>query len=362
MEQHLYVRSAYTEIPFEYEPVGDKAKEEFRAFGKDAADYLLPVRERGLSGQILAKARRLRTLAWLSADGAASLVSALGIHRSAQGKLDASLEKDVASLLEYAVDHRDGAVYYPDAVMPFRGLLESEAYAHSLLCDLFEDYADGFGAGTASGEKAAEAERVADGIRLWLMLQKETQHWDADASYLDAVNSVLSGNVMDVRVLVMSKSFQKPYSQIKPSGNGLRIERKFLKDGKEIAEGEQLRPGDKITAEYRVWNAENRSFVRLKAYREAAFRPVDQLSGLSRWGVFRAPSWPVSYGGCYRNVLPDLTEYYFDSYPEEDSVITEEYFVTQEGSFSAPVLEIECLYAPHYRANSGFGGTVTSRR
>ena len=362
MEQYLYVRSAYSEIPFEYEPVGEKAREEFRAFGKDAADYLLPVRERGLSGQILAKARRLRTLAWLSADGAETLVSALGIRRSSQGKLDASLEKDVASLLEYAVDHRDGAVYYPDAVMPFRGLLESEAYAHSLLCDLFEDYADGFGAGAASGEKAAEAERVADGIRLWLMLQKETQHWDADASYLDAVNSVLSGNVMDVRVLVMSKSFQKPYSQIKPSGNGLRIERKFLKDGKEIAEGEQLRPGDKITAEYRVWNAENRSFVRLKAYREAAFRPVDQLSGLSRWGVFRAPSWPVSYGGCYRNVLPDLTEYYFDSYPEEDSVITEEYFVTQEGSFSAPVLEIECLYAPHYRANSGFGGTVTSRR
>ena len=53
----------------------------------------------------------------------------------------------------------------------------------------------------------------------------------------------------------------------------------------------------------------------------------------------------------YRSVLADRTEFWFDSYPEEKTTLTEEYFVTQEGSFQRPVPVIESLYAPHYRAN-----------
>ena len=48
----------------------------------------------------------------------------------------------------------------------------------------------------------------------------------------------------------------------------------------------------------------------------------------------------------------------FDSYPEENTVISEEFFVTQAGMFSAPVPVIESLYAPHYRANASFAGAV----
>ena len=53
----------------------------------------------------------------------------------------------------------------------------------------------------------------------------------------------------------------------------------------------------------------------------------------------------------YRSVLADRTEFWFDSYPEENTTLTEEYFVTQEGTFQSPVPVIESLYAPHYRAN-----------
>ena len=51
-------------------------------------------------------------------------------------------------------------------------------------------------------------------------------------------------------------------------------------------------------------------------------------------------------------MLADRTEYWFDSYPEEKTSVTEDFFVTQEGTFQTPSVEIESLYAPHYRANS----------
>ena len=39
--------------------------------------------------------------------------------------------------------------------------------------------------------------------------------------------------------------------------------------------------------------------------------------------------------------------------------MTEEFFVTQEGRFQSPVVEIESLYAPHYRANEAGTGAMT---
>lgn len=60
----------------------------------------------------------------------------------------------------------------------------------------------------------------------------------------------------------------------------------------------------------------------------------------------------------YRNVKAEKTEYYFDSYPEENTTVSEDFFVTQSGAFVAPVVEIESLYAPHYRANGGFSGKL----
>ena len=128
----------------------------------------------------------------------------------------------------------------------------------------------------------------------------------------------------------------------------------------EIRPGEMLNVGDKIIAEYRIHNDENRSFVRLTVPREAAFRPADQLSGRYGWWMspLRVAGWYTFAPQGYRDVKPDRTEYMFDSYPEENTVISEEFFVTQAGMFSAPVPVIESLYAPHYRANASFAGAV----
>ena len=403
--QYMYVRSMYASVEFtEWDSVsgilgklfGKRAKQ----FRSDAKAYLVPSKDRGLNGRILDKARRLSTLIRLSSssDGIA-LAKSWGVRVNAGARLEKSVEADVVSLLEYAVMHKDGGMYYPNAVMPFRGLLESEAYAHSMLCDLLSGYAFRMQSAGKGSVNASEAKRVADGIRLWLMLQKETQHWEATPDFVNAINSVMEGDaaVKSTKVVVLTAVTDLPFAEVKASGNGFTVERKFYRVGvgqsasgedsagmseassvsvsaeasmgssgvgsgttadkagrQEIRPGDRVNVGDKIVAEYVIHNDENRSFVKLSAPREAAFRPANQFSGRYGWWLspLRIADWYSFTPQGYRNVKSALTEYYFDSYPEENTVISEEFFVTQTGMFSAPVVTIESLYAPHYRANA----------
>ena len=114
---------------------------------------------------------------------------------------------------------------------------------------------------------------------------------------------------------------------------------------------------------YLVWNAENRSFVKLTAGREASLQPVRQLSGHLGYGFIgwgrRSVAWGFVPQG-YRNVKASCTEFYFDSYPEENTELSEEFYVQRAGTFVAPVAVIESLYAPHYRANSAFRAPLVS--
>ena len=393
MEQYAYVRSLYSSMPFDVslQTKNDKSEyaRNFKEFKKSVKDYLVPSAKdgRGLNGQILAKARRIKTLANLTgSDGGLLLASAWGLKLSAESKMNQSMAADTQSLLEYAVQHPDGGWYYPNAVMPFRGLLESEAYAHSMLCDLLSsEYVEAalrhFGklsavqargsANSVTEPVEVTAKQIADGIRLWLMLQKETQKWGGDPAFVDALNSVLTGpaDILATRVVSLTKTYSVPFSKVKAAGNGFTVERHFYKevkgeDGKknrlEIFPGMKLSVGDKVTAEYRIWNQENRSFVKLTAPREASFRPSDQLSGAYGWWLRPLAVngvWSVTPQG-YRDVKTDRTEYWFDVYPEEKTTVTEDFFITQEGIFTAPVVTIESLYAPHYRANDAYSGEV----
>lgn len=359
-------------------PAGlEKRLKEFRSGAKD---YLTPKKVRGMNGYILGKARRITILRnLLASDGGSALAKAWGISLNTGNRLSSSLDADMVSLLEYAVEHRDGGIYYPNAVMPFRGLLESEAYAHSMLCDLLTGYASD-NSGSSSREvasRASESASVADGIRIWLMLQKETQRWDESPAFVDAVNSVMngSGKVKSTSVAALSRTYTSPVSEIKAAGNGFAVERRFYREtadtsagkdaGKisriELKPGDRINVGDRIIAEYSISNGENRSFVRLTAPREAAFRPVNQLSGHCGWGSVSSGlsgRYSVVPQG-YRNVKSALTEYYFDSYPEGKTVVTEEMYAVQAGVFSAPAVSVESMYAPHYRANGAFSGQVS---
>lgn len=373
--QYMHVRSLYPEVAFDVtrETAGEKAgyRKEFKEFREFAGDYLVPSKKdgRGLNGRILEKARRIRTLINLvSSEDGIRLASAWGVKLNASSRMRSSIGADALSLIEYSVEHVDGGWYYPNAVMPWRGLLESELYAHSLLCDLLCD--EYVVEAAASDPSVPSPAKIADGIRIWLMLQKETQKWGDDPAFVDAIGAVLAGpeSVLDTRVVTLTKTYRKPVAKIAAAGNGFTVERRFFRetavDGKvsseEIKPGALLHVGDKVVAEYRIWNQENRSFVKLVAPREAAFRPVEQLSGCYGWWLspLRVSGvWALTPQG-YRNVKASATEYYFDVYPEENTTVSEAFYVTQEGVFTAPVVTVESLYAPHYRANDGFRGPV----
>ena len=350
--QYMRVRSMYASVPFDAKIVSETQKKRMKEFQKDAKSYLVPSAKegRGLEGQILAKARRLLTLRNLdaSAEGR-SLAKAWGVSLATSSKLQSSIKADVISLLEYAVEHRDGGWYYPNAVMPWRGLLESEAYAHALLCDLL----------------SSDSPSVADGVRLWLMLQKETQKWDAEPAFVDAITAILDGSeaVLNTRVMALSATYEAPFKDIKAAGNGFTVSREFFRNGVELKPGDEVSVGDVISAKYVIWNAENRSFVKVTAGREASLQPVQQLSGHTGWGFIRplrgGYSWSFTPSG-YRNVKASSTEYYFDSYPEEKTTLEEEFYVVRAGRFQAPVTVIESLYAPHYRANSAYRQPLVS--
>lgn len=326
-EQYFYVRSLYPSIPFEIKPDAKERRED--------REYLTPAPLRN-EATILARARRARTLLnLLESEGGRTLASRWGVSLLNTASLRRTLRDDLASLREYAVAHPSGGCYFPNAVMPFRGLMESELYAHSFICDTF----------AMLGEDA-----LADGLRTWIMLQKDTQDWRSDPAFVEAVFSVSqgSGKVMDSVVLTLSREIRSHVADIRPAGNEMSVERRYtvLKDGKwePLSGGETLHVGQRVRAEYRLWSRENRSFVRLMVPRPACLTPVDKLSG----GYWRY--------GYYRTLRSDRSEYYWDGFAEEKHNVTEEFDVTQEGRFVAPVPVIESLYAPHYRAN---GESVT---
>ena len=70
--------------------------------------------------------------------------------------------------------------------------------------------------------------------------------------------------------------------------------------------------------------------------------------------------WYAITPNAYRNVKKDCSEYWLEICPEEKSTISEEFFVTQEGSFQTPTITIESLYAPHYRANDNGSTAIRS--
>ncbi|MBQ7195585.1 MAG: hypothetical protein IJS07_08125, partial [Bacteroidales bacterium] len=375
MEQYLYIRSLYADIPLDTKPVAKTAKNGDGLSRKAAAklrgeirNYLTPGRTRGLNGNIFAKTRRMLTLIKLNetAEGQ-KLAKQLGVKLFTRSRLQKSLKADTASIVQYAVKHPHGGMYYPNAVMPWRGLLENELCAHAMLCELLD----------SQGYKD-----ISEGIRLWLILQKETQEWRCSPASVNAIAAVLDGTpeTLDTRVLALSGSFTKPFADIRPAGNGFTVAVSYYRivpasvaaggGGNSvksvnrphfpqqevyepIQEGDTLRVGDSIIAQYEIYNEENRSFVRLTAPRPACLRPQNQLSGYTGGG-FRP--MPGAYsGGAYRSVLDHRSEYWYESYPEEKTTVEERLYVTQEGIFHCAVPQIECLYAPHYRANGEAG-------
>ena len=365
MPIYLYIRSLFPELPI----VGKTSY----ARNEEARDWLNPNKMDRKYDFLYDRALRARTLLNMTAsDQGVDLAKFFGFTFFAERKLRKSLEKEAEYLLDYAVEHPSGGWYYPNLVMPWRGLMESEAYAHTFMCDILRDIAarsageggsaeaglsrqglsvppggtpkPGATGGTQTTGTRPTAAEIADGIRLWLLVQRETQAWTEEPAYAMAIASIREGSpeLLQTRVLIARSTAELPFEQIKASGNGMKIERQWQvkRGGKWIAvtDGTRLCVGDRVRSVLNLWSQENCSFVVVTAPRPGNLQPVNQLSG-----------YAGARGG-YRDVRSNRTEYLFDAYPEEKLTLTEEYRVTHAGSFTYAPAEIVCTYADHYRA------------
>lgn len=363
LEQYLYIRSMYNRIPLS-DDIADK--KEMKNFRKAVKEYLVPKKKDDPAGYILAKARRISTmLNFMESGGGDTFSEAAGLTGKRMGK---AVRGYMESLKEYAVNHPSGGMYYPNAVLPFRGLLENEVYAHYLICDLMSRYGE--------RESDCSASAIAEGIRLWIMLQKETQQWSSDPAFLFAIGSVMDGSekLLSTKILVLTAEYVKPFEDIKAASNGISVqcayyripagvsEQSDLSDFEKIGAGDTLNVGDKVVAVYDLWSAENRSFVRLSAPHHPCLRPEKQLSGYAwlSFGPLRMDGFRIIRPYAYREVKADRGNWYFDVFPEEEMQIREVFHVTQCGVFNCPAAEIECLYAPHYRGNADYSFRMTS--
>ena len=238
------------------------------------------------------------------------------------------------SLKDYAVENPTVGCYFPNAVMPYRGLMNSEIYAHAQLIETFG----------ALGEK-----KMVDGIAQWLLLQKHNQAWENTVATTDAVHALVSSKAKDLKLGAVYYTYTTKLEKVQAAANELSVTRTYTRaDGAPLMEGEPLHVGDEIIVTYAIHNTENRSFVQMRAMRPAAFYPVDERSYYS---------W---YGWYYREVKPSETNYYWELLPEEHTTVQERFYVQQEGVFSSGLIEIECLFAKEYRGHTD-AVTVTTK-
>lgn len=303
MVHYFAVRSKYLNVP-----LSKKADAAFQS-------YLSKTAEGWQDISILSKALLCETL--LNCKGTTYW------NKSLEGRVKMLTE----SLKDYSVENATVGCYFPNAVMPFRGLMNSELYAHAHLLDLFKKL----------GEK-----KMVDGLAQWLLLQKHNQAWENTVATTDAIYALMVSDAKDLKFGAVYCTYSTTLDKVKQSGKELKVEREFIRasNDKVIEEGESLSVGDEIIVRYNIYNNENRSFVQMRAMRPACFYPLNEKSGYTWWSRY------------YREMKESVTNYYFELLPEENTTIEERFYVTQEGIFTTSLVEIESLYAHEYRGHT----------
>ena len=236
----------------------------------------------------------------------------------------AQLIKVMQSLRDYAVINDTVGCYFPNAVMPWRGMLHTEIYAHALLTAVFAEM---------------DQMDIARGIMKWLLLQKHNQQWESNMASADAIYVLIKYKAPDLKFGAVYATYTAPMLEVQPASNQINVVRTWWRNGEQLSDGQMLRVGDKVEVRYKIDNSENRSFVVMEASRPACFYPTDERSYGSPWFY------------CERRA--ECTKYYFQVLAEEDTVLSETFYVTQEGTFNSGLVQIESLYAPEYRGHTG---------
>ena len=129
-----------------------------------------------------------------------------------------------------------------------------------------------------------------NGMKQWLLKQKQVQVWETPIATADAVYAFLSmgGNKLNQSgSMEASVGGSAVYAQYledmdkvsSAKGAGLQIERTFFRDGKELDSKTVLHVGDKVTVCLTISADRDMDFIQVKDERAACMEPEQQLSG-----------------------------------------------------------------------------------
>lgn len=252
--------------------------------------------------------------------------------------------------------------------------------------------------------KLNPADPAIDGIRQWLLLQKEAQSWGNTVNTCDAVNALLATgtdwtqekrkfptisvggiridtrsaepytgyirrsvdarSMKDNRIKITRDGnspawgavycrYNAPMEEIlKKSAPDIRIDKDFYVYGKngslQTLPGGRFNVGDRIQVRLTVRTERDLDFVALTDGRAACFEPADKL-GAYEWneGI-----------RLYRETRDAATNIFISRMPKGSYVITYDVFANNAGHYASGIATLQCQYAPQITAHSG-GAAIT---
>lgn len=236
-----------------------------------------------------------------------------------------------------------------------------------------------------------------DGLRQWLVLQKETEDWGANSSTVSVIDALISSgarassspSVPEIRIGnqkvelpagemltgVFTVSLDprsvsgKKLSIVKdgdaPAWGGvisqyvapivdvkvedcenLKVEKQLLvvepESGGKIANASRIRVGDKVRVTLTLTCDKDMNYVALIDERGAFLEPADQISGYTY----------VDGLGTYREVRDSKTSFFIEFLPKGVNVITYDCYADRAGIYSTGIATVQSQYSPLQVAHS----------
>lgn len=225
-------------------------------------------------------------------------------------------------------------------------------------------------------------------MKLWLLKQKQVQMWNTPIATADAVYAFLSesdklpAEAAGMKAVIGNKSVMTPadalgYTCCSVSGEenlpaavevsrtgsgigwgtvygqyleetdkvsassknkGLKINRTYYKDGKEVSGKTELHVGDELTVALTVKCDRDMDFVRIRDMRAACMEPKEALSG-----------WHYADGTGYYLVTRDAsTEVFLEKLPKGTARITYRVYLDRPGTCRTGSAVVQSVYAPEF--------------
>ena len=312
---------------------------------------------------------------------------ALGLFRNNAAN---TVSKDIlASLRQRTIYHEELGRYWK--TIPGFYWYEAPVELQSLMIELYQDM------------KVPQAET--DELRVWLLKQKQTTRWKSTKATSAAVYALLihpdtwleSGAIVEVKlgntsIINSSSATQAGTGYVKETygpdeikdnwtsitvsnpnnhiawgsayyqywedidkvkspvdNNPLRVTRALLitkssdrGEVTQVAEGRNLKVGDKLIVRLTIETDRAMEFVHLKDLRASGFEPMDVISGY-QWRT------GLSY---YQSTKDLATHFFIDYLPRGKFVIEYPVTVAQAGAYSEGLASLQCMYAPEFNDHS----------